>query len=59
MAPLRGPQPPMSLRYAIWSFLSATLGILAIYGIPGDVCNTFMVTYQKSKEFDDDFHTCK
>jgi len=33
MAPLRGPRPPMSLRYAIWSFISATLGILAIYGI--------------------------
>jgi len=29
-APLRGPRPPMSLRYAAWSFLSATLGILAI-----------------------------
>lgn len=30
MAPLRGPRPPMSLRYAFWSFISATLGILAI-----------------------------
>ncbi|MBW4055657.1 MAG: HPP family protein [Proteobacteria bacterium] len=29
-APLRGPRPPLSLRYAIWSFISATLGILAI-----------------------------
>lgn len=29
-APLRGPRPPMSLHYAIWSFISATLGILAI-----------------------------
>lgn len=29
-APFRGPRPPMSLRYAIWSFLSGTLGILAI-----------------------------
>lgn len=29
-APLRGPRPAMSLRYAIWSFLSGTLGILAI-----------------------------
>ena len=29
-APLRGPRPKMFLRYAIWSFLSATLGILAI-----------------------------
>lgn len=31
--PLRGPQPPMSLWYAVWSFLSATLGILAIVEI--------------------------
>lgn len=29
-APLLGQRPPMSLRYAIWSFLSGTLGILAI-----------------------------
>jgi CBS-domain-containing membrane protein len=29
-APLRGPRPPMSLRYATWSLLSATLGILVI-----------------------------
>lgn len=29
-APLRGKRPPMSLRYAVWSFISATLGILAI-----------------------------
>lgn len=28
--PLRGPRPEMSLRYAVWSFLSGTLGILAI-----------------------------
>lgn len=26
------------------------------YVIPGDVCNTFMVTYQKLKEFEDDLH---
>jgi regulator of cell morphogenesis and NO signaling len=26
------------------------------YAIPGDVCNTFMVTYQKLKEFEDDLH---
>lgn len=26
------------------------------YAIPGDVCNTFVVTYQKLKEFDDDLH---
>lgn len=29
-APFKGPRPQMSLRYAIWSFISATLGILAI-----------------------------
>lgn len=32
-APIRGPRPPMSLRYAVWSFLSATLAILAIFKI--------------------------
>jgi len=26
------------------------------YLVPGDVCNTFMVTYQKLKEFEDDLH---
>jgi len=26
------------------------------YAIPDDVCNTFMVTYQKLKEFEDDLH---
>ena len=26
------------------------------YTIPGDACNTFMVTYQKLKEFEDDLH---
>ncbi len=26
------------------------------YAIPGDVCNTFMVTYQKLKEFENDLH---
>ena len=26
------------------------------YAIPADVCNTFMVTYQKLKEFEDDLH---
>ncbi len=26
------------------------------YAIPPDVCNTFMVTYQKLKEFEDDLH---
>ncbi|MSM39802.1 MAG: HPP family protein [Geobacter sp.] len=29
-APIRGARPAMTLRYAVWSFLSATLGILAI-----------------------------
>lgn len=29
-APLRSTRPAMSLRYAVWSFISATLGILAI-----------------------------
>lgn len=29
-APLWGARPPMSLLYAIWSFISATLGIMAI-----------------------------
>ncbi|MSN25784.1 MAG: iron-sulfur cluster repair di-iron protein [Geobacter sp.] len=26
------------------------------YAVPGDVCNTFMLTYQKLKEFEDDLH---
>jgi regulator of cell morphogenesis and NO signaling len=26
------------------------------YAIPGDACNTFMITYQKLKEFEDDLH---
>ena len=26
------------------------------YAIPGDVCNTFMITYRKLKEFEDDLH---
>jgi regulator of cell morphogenesis and NO signaling len=26
------------------------------YAIPGDVCNTFVVTYHKLKEFEDDLH---
>ena len=26
------------------------------YAIPGDVCNTFVITYQKLKEFEDDLH---
>jgi CBS-domain-containing membrane protein len=31
--PLRGPRPEMSAKYAVWSFLSGTLGILAIYWV--------------------------
>ena len=27
------------------------------YAIPGDACNTFVVTYQKLQEFEDDLHT--
>ena len=30
-APLWGPRPAMSAKYALWSFLSGTLGILAIF----------------------------
>lgn len=26
------------------------------YLVPDDVCNTFMITYQKLKEFEDDLH---
>lgn len=26
------------------------------YAIPGDACNTFVITYQKLKEFEDDIH---
>lgn len=29
-APVRGPRPEMSLRYALWSFISGIAGILAI-----------------------------
>lgn len=32
-APILGPRPPMTLRYALWSFLSGILGILAIVEI--------------------------
>ncbi len=32
-APLRGFPQPLSLRYCIWSFLSGTLGMLAIVGV--------------------------
>ena len=30
IAPVRGPRPDMSLRYAVWSFISGAVGILAI-----------------------------
>lgn len=30
-APLWSPRPAMSMKYAVWSFLSGTLGILAIF----------------------------
>ena len=26
------------------------------YAIPSDACNTFMITYQRLKEFEDDLH---
>src|SRR5688572_17443400 len=32
-APVWGPRPKMTLKYAVWSFLSGTLGILAIYWV--------------------------
>ena len=32
-APLRGVRPVMSLRYAVWSLISGTLGILAIFKV--------------------------
>jgi len=32
-APLRGSYPPLSIKYAVWSFLSGTLGMLAIVEI--------------------------
>ena len=31
-------------------------GLSNEYAIPSDACNTFMVTYQKLKEFEDDLH---
>ena len=41
--PLRGPRPAMSLRYALWSFLSATLGILAICEITALVGHPLLI----------------
>jgi CBS-domain-containing membrane protein len=32
-APIWGQRPPLSIKYAIWSFASGTLGILAIFEI--------------------------
>jgi len=42
-APLRGPRPQMSLRYAIWSFLSGTVGILAICKITALVGHPLLI----------------
>jgi CBS-domain-containing membrane protein len=42
-APFRGPRPPMSLRYAVWSFLSATLGILAIFEVTALVGHPLLI----------------
>jgi len=42
-APIWGARPPMSLRYAIWSFLSATLGILAICWITSLVGHPLLI----------------
>jgi len=41
--PIRGPRPAMSLRYAIWSFLSGTLGILAIFEITNLVGHPLLI----------------
>lgn len=42
-ASFRGPRPPMSLRYAAWSFISATLGILAISEITSMVGHPLLI----------------
>jgi len=42
-APIRGPRTPMSLRYAVWSFLSATLAILAICKITTLVGHSLLI----------------
>lgn len=42
-APLRGPRPAMSLRYAAWSFLSGSLGILAIFKITALVGHPLLI----------------
>lgn len=39
----RGPRPQISLRYAIWSFVSATLGILAILKITNMVGHPLLI----------------
>ena len=38
-----GPRSPMSLRYAIWSFLSGTAGILAIFKITSLVGHPLLI----------------
>lgn len=38
-----GDRPPMTLKYAIWSFLSGTSGILAIYGITACVGQELLI----------------
>lgn len=42
-APFRGPRPSMSLQYALWSFLSATAGILAICKITSLVGHPLLI----------------
>ena len=42
-APIRGTRPPMSLRYAVWSFLSATMGILAVCEITALVGHPLLI----------------
>ena len=42
-APFRGPRPLMSLRYAVWSFISATIGILAICGVTSLVGHPLLI----------------
>lgn len=40
---LRGERPPISLKYAFWSFTSGTLGILAIYAVTELVGYTLLI----------------
>ncbi len=41
---------------AIGDAIHAIRHLAGEYAIPGDVCNTFVVTYRKLKEFEDDLH---